>query len=103
MAAKPSVVEVEHALHQLPFAVGGSVGVTTLEAGNERFPFSLAGKGGETCHGSVPVEIIHCVHDHEQLIAEDIDLHLQDTYFADTVAELLKLVFFRMAFPIEPY
>jgi len=66
----------------VPFVGGGGVGVAALVLGNVGFPFGLAGELGETGHVAFPVEIIHGVADHKDLVAETVDLHVEDAYLA---------------------
>lgn len=75
-----SILRVEYLPHQSPFLGRGGSRVAALELAYVGFPFGLAGKGGEPCHVTVPVEIVHGVHYHEQAAALGVDLHREYAY-----------------------
>ena len=92
---------MEHPLHQLPLLIRRGVGVAALEAGYVCLPLALAWQSGHARHGRVPLEVERSLHYHGQYVAVDIDLHLEDTYLADSIQDLLPYILLGMAFPIE--
>ena len=76
----PLLLRVEYLHHQRPFLGRGGSRVAALELAYVGFPFGLAGKGGEPCHVTVPVEVVHGVHYHEQAAALGVDLHREYAY-----------------------
>ena len=42
------------------------------------------------------VKVGRCIDNHRQVITQEVDLHFQDTYLADTVTNLLPVVLFRV-------
>ena len=79
---------MEHALHELPLLIGSATRSTILKHGHISLPFFLTGQRGQSGHGRVPVEIEWRLYDHKQAIAENVYLHLEDAYRADTLHNL---------------
>lgn len=52
--------------------------IRSLSLSHKRFPFGLTGHGGETFPVFLPIEIIHCIADHEYVGAAAEDLHVED-------------------------
>ena len=75
-----AILRVEYLPHQSPFLSRGGIWVAALELAYVGFPFGLAGKGGEPCHVTVPVEVVHGVHYHEQDAALGVNLHREYAY-----------------------
>lgn len=79
------LVKIEHAVHHPPLLVARGVGGALLEGGNKRLPLLLTGKRGQAGHGAVPVEIEGSLNNHEESVAKNINLHLQDTHTLDAL------------------
>ena len=63
----------------MPFTRRGQGRVGTLALGNMGFPLGLTGQGSEAGHVTFPVEIIHGITYHKDVIFKTIDLHIKDT------------------------
>ena len=77
---------MEHTVHHLPLLIAGLSGLAALQHSHEIFPFLLARQGGQFGHGLVPIEIDGRLNDHEQSVAQDVNLHLEDAARTDTLA-----------------
>ena len=75
----PLLLQLKNLLHQAPFLMTGQRWVCTLSLGHKRFPFGLAGKGGEAEHVAVEVKVVNGVHNHKDVGAAAEDLHVQDS------------------------
>ena len=85
------IVKIEDALHHVPLLIARSTLAAFLELAYHFLPLSLSREGGEFCHFLVPIEIYGSIHNHHQAVAEDVNLHLQDTHLSDSVTNLLPL------------
>lgn len=73
---------VEDFDHQSPLFGRRSACRATLELTDVCLPFSLARQTCQPLHIAFKVEIIDGIHDHEQVTATPIDLHLDDAHFS---------------------
>ena len=64
--------------HQVPFPRGRQVRIGTLALGYVCFPFGLSRQGGKTCHVAFPIEIIHRVTNHKDMVFKTIYLHIKN-------------------------
>ena len=83
-----ALLKFEDSFHQLPFGGGGSSGVAALELCHIGFPLGLAGQSGQARVVGLPVKVVDRVTDHEQAVAMDINLHVQDAHTADALLNL---------------
>ena len=58
-----------------------------MEAGDIGLPFGLAGKGREMGVVFDEIEVVRCVHDHEDLAFKAVDLHVKDAHGADALLD----------------
>ena len=70
---------MEHAVHHLPFFIGGSLGRTVLKTRHECLPFLLTRKRGEPVHSLVPIEIERSLDNHKQAVVKNVYLHFENT------------------------
>ena len=82
------IVQLEDFFHELPFPSRWSRWVTTLELSHISLPFRLSRKAGKPRIIRNEVEVIHCVHNHEQAITSTENLHIQDSDLAYTGLDL---------------
>ena len=59
--------------------MAGQRRIRSLSLSHKRFPFGLAGQGGEAEHVAVEVKVVDGVHDHEDVGAAAEDLHIEDS------------------------
>lgn len=84
--------EIEHSLHHLPLLIGCGICCTVLELSHVFLPFLLSWECGELCHGSIPIEVNRGIHYHDETIAQDVNLHFEDSYGLDSLFDLIPEV-----------
>ena len=75
--------EFKDQLHQLPLLRRGTAWISLLVFPDKRLPLRLFIQCGQASESRVPLEIIRCLHDHEEPCPQAINLHIQDPYRED--------------------
>ena len=83
---------MEHPLHHLPFLIACGIGVAALKLGDVSLQLRLSGQSGKARHGLIPIEVVGCLDDHKQSVAEDLYLHFVDTNTTDALSNLAPVV-----------
>lgn len=66
----------------MPFSSGRQIRIGTLASGHNGFPLGLARHGGQSGHVAFPIEIVHRVANHKDVIFKTIYLHIKNADFA---------------------
>ncbi len=62
----------------MPLLITPRISLTSLKTRDIGFPFCLTRKGGEAGHILAKIELVHSVHDHEQITTVAIYLHVKN-------------------------
>ena len=72
----------------MPLGGGGGIGVTALELGDIGFPLSLTRQCCQPRVVGLPVKVVNRVAYHEQAVAQDVYLHVENAHTADARLDL---------------